>query len=378
MSAENLPQVSIIIPTYNEAQNLPLIVPRISAELERCGLRGEIIVVDDDSPDGTGGPVAEKLAQRYPLRALVRKGRRGLATAVLEGFSCARAEVLVVMDADGSHPPEKIGELVRPILQDQADIVVASRNLPGGGSDDWPWYRRLASRTAAFLARPLCPLSDPTSGFMAVRRSVLDGRELKPLGYKIVLEVVVRSPGARLAEIPFVFQNRQLGQSKFGLAEQWRYSRHLWRLYQYRFPEAGEFVRFCLVGLLGLLVDMAVVVALRETLALDARLCAVFGFLVAVSNNYIFNRYWTFPQGRRTPFFRGYVLFVSVCLLGLAARLLVTHLLIEFFVLDRGRWYIMTNFIGIVTATMINFLGAKYLALSPRRIVFRKEKGKDV
>ncbi len=366
--------VSVVLPTYNEAQNLPVLVPQILAELQRNGIRGEVIVVDDDSPDGTGSEVAPRLAAQYPVRLLLRKDVRGLATAVLEGFAASRATVCVVMDADGSHPPDKLGEMILPVLQGTADMTVGSRNLPGGGSENWPWHRRLVSGAAALLARRLSRLSDPTSGFMAIRRDLLDGLQLNPIGYKIVLEIAVKAGGANLREIPIVFHDRRRGKSKLGLGEQIRYLRHLSRLYDFKYPSAAEFLRFCLVGFSGLIVDMLAVVALRELSGLDTRACAVVGFLAAVTSNYFLNRYWTFRFARGVPLFSSYFKFVAVCSIGLVARLLVMHALIEFFLLDRGGWYVLTNFIGILTATVINFAGAKFLALSPKKLAFSKFK----
>ena len=114
--------LSVVVPTYNEVENIKVIVPRICQTLEKAGIRGEVIVVDDDSPDNTGS-VAEALADKYPVRVLIRKGDRGLATAVLAGFNMSTARVCAVMDSDGSHPVEKLPELVRPVLEDRAELV---------------------------------------------------------------------------------------------------------------------------------------------------------------------------------------------------------------------------------------------------------------
>jgi dolichol-phosphate mannosyltransferase len=361
--APNL-DVSVVVPTYNEAENVPVIVPRICEVLEKAGIRGEIIVVDDGSPDGTGR-VAQGLSDIYPVRVLVRSGERGLATAVVAGFGMSTARVCVVMDADGSHPAEKLPDMIRPILEDRADITVGSRNIEGGGAENWPWHRRVVSKTASLMAAGLCKLSDPTSGFMGVKRQLLAGLKLNPVGYKIVLETVVKSAPARVLEVPIVFMDRQLGQSKLGPGQQVNYIRHLYRLHQHRRPTLFEFFKFCLVGFSGIFVDMAVVIGLKELFHVDTRICAIFGFATAVTTNYLLNRYWSFARGRFAPVVRSYLVFVAVCCVGLAVRLGVIHLLIEYTMMDTGRWYILTNFIGIMVATAVNFTGSKLLAFRP-------------
>jgi dolichol-phosphate mannosyltransferase len=225
-------EVSIILPTYQEAENLPRIIPRILHTLSQSKIQAEVIVVDDDSPDGAS-EVACKLAEQYPVRVLVRTRERGLATAVMAGFKMAESKVCVVMDADGSHPVEKLPQMIIPILEDRADITVGSRYIAGGSPGDWPWYRILISKFAALLARGLTRLSDPTSGYMGIKKELLAKLDLNPIGWKIVLETVCKSPSARLVEIPIVFSDRELGKSKLGLREQWHYICHLYRLYKY-------------------------------------------------------------------------------------------------------------------------------------------------
>jgi len=228
------PTASVVLPTYNESESLPVVVPRICETLQGAGIETEVIVVDDGSPDGTAR-VAESLAGLYPVRLLSREHERGLATAVMAGFAISRAPVLVVMDADGSHPVEALPGMVEMIRNDRADIVAGSRHVPGGGSRDWPLVLRLKSRLAGAAALGLTPMTDPTTGFMAVRRETVEGLDLDPVGWKIVLEVVVKARGARLAEVPIIFADRELGSSKQSLRVAWLYLKHCFRLYRYRY-----------------------------------------------------------------------------------------------------------------------------------------------
>ncbi len=358
------PDVSVILPTYREAENLPIIIPEIASGLARLGIAGEIIVVDDDSPDDTG-EVARRLSARYPVRVLVRMGERGLATAVMAGFRASAAKVVVVMDADGSHSPEHLPAMVAPILGGEVDLTVGSRWVPGGGVEHWPWHRQFISRCAAQLSLGLTRLRDPTTGFMALRRDLLAGVTLNPVGWKIVLEVVVKMGEVRLREIPITFADRERGQSKMSLREQWNYLRHIVRLHGHVHPTWLELLRFCVVGLLGVFVDLATVALLKKAFALDTRLCAVGGFAVAVTSNYVLNRLWTFSAGRSTSLAR-YPVFVAVCLLGLLVRLGVIHLLIEYAGWDGPPWYLVTNLLGIAAATAVNFTGARHIVFSPR------------
>lgn len=348
--------VSVVVPTFNEAQNIAALGEEICRTLESAGMRGEVIVVDDDSPDGTGR-IAEELGERLPVRCIVRKGRRGLSSAVLEGFAASQARVCVVMDADGSHPVETLPALVRPVLEGTADITVGSRYVSGGGSDKWPLLRRAISRGAGWLARPLTVLRDTTSGFMAVRREILADLPLDPVGWKIVLEVAVKATSARILEVPIVFRDRRAGQSKLSARAQFEYLQHLWRLYAFRFAGLFRFARFCLVGLVGMMLDMAAVAALKETLGLDTRLCAIAGFCVAVTSNYLLNRAWTF-RDRSVRGIASYPAFVLVSLAGLGVRLGFMHLLIEGTSLDQGRGYLLVNFVGILAGTLVNFAGS--------------------
>ncbi len=220
---------AIVVPTYNERDNLGPLAQRIFAVLEREGV--ELLIVDDDSPDGTAD-VAHALAEQYPVRCLVRKAERGLATAVIAGFAHTEAALLVSMDADLSHPPEEIPALLESLGDPAVEMAIGSRFVPGGRVDlHWPLHRRLNSWVARMLARPLTRTKDMMAGFFAVRKAGLKLGALRPIGYKIALELIVRHGWTNVVEIPIAFADRQAGATKLNMAEQWRYLRHLARLY---------------------------------------------------------------------------------------------------------------------------------------------------
>lgn len=210
---------SVIVPTYNEAGSLPHLIPRLGAALR--GREWELVVVDDGSPDGTAD-LAEGMAPEQPVRVVRRGAKAGLASAVVAGFAAARGDTLVVMDADLSHPPEVVPELLAA-LDAGADLAIGSRYVKGGGAMDWPMTRRVVSRAACIMGNVFVPVRDSTSGFFAMRRSVVDGVKLNPIGFKIGFEVMARGRYSKAIEVPYVFRDRELGKSKFGRREVGQY-----------------------------------------------------------------------------------------------------------------------------------------------------------
>jgi len=223
--------LSIIVPTYNEAENVRELIERVEASLK--GLDFEVVVVDDSSPDGTA-EVAEEFGKAYGNVRVVRRPKKmGVASAVLDGMKAAKHELIAVMDADLQHPPELLPKLLEKAMEGY-DIVVASRYVEGGGIEEWGFWRRLISRGATLLAHTLLPktrgVKDPMSGFFVFRRKVVEGVELNPIGYKLLLEVLVRGRYESVAEVPYVFKARRRGRSKLGLKEIFDYVIFLFKL----------------------------------------------------------------------------------------------------------------------------------------------------
>ncbi|HWB20252.1 MAG TPA: polyprenol monophosphomannose synthase [Phycisphaerales bacterium] len=227
--------VSVVIPTYKEADNLPHIVPQVSRALAGAKLVHEIILVDDNSQDGSDA-IASTLALDFPVRFLCRTTERGLSSAVIHGFKHAVGDVVVCMDADLSHPPDKLPELVHAILTDHADFALGSRYVKGGSTDaQWTLFRHLNSRVATLMARPLTSIRDPMSGFFALKRDrFLAASDLNPIGYKIGLELLVKTGSRNVREVPIHFADRTRGKSKLSARQQWMYVLHLRRLMWYK------------------------------------------------------------------------------------------------------------------------------------------------
>ena len=212
------PTLALVVPTYNERDRLADLVSTIFDVYAKAGIDGELVIVDDNSPDGTG-PLADELALRYPITVLHRPGKLGLGTAVIDGFNAAHAEIAGVIDADLSHPPDLVPRMLRVMQDSGADIVIGSRYVRGGGTSNWELSRLLMSRFACLLARGLTPVRDVTSGFFLIRRDLARGVTISAGGFKICLELLIRSAPKLVVEVPYVFKGRTAGQSKMNLKE---------------------------------------------------------------------------------------------------------------------------------------------------------------
>jgi dolichol-phosphate mannosyltransferase len=258
------PQISVIVPAINEAENFPALAEQTAAAL--AGRSWEMLIVDDASTDDTVA-VCARLAEKYPIH-LLRRPRLpdGLGGAVLHGFAHAKGEYLVVMDADLQHPPAKLPDLLRPLEEKQADFVMGSRYVPGGGTAEaWTLARKINSRVATLLAAPFSgPVSDPMSGFFALERSTYArAKRLVPLGYKIGLELMCKCRVQRVREIPIDFGTRTKGQSKLSARQQFRYLEHLSRLYDFKYPRLSSVLKFLVVTFVGYCMGICLFAGLR-------------------------------------------------------------------------------------------------------------------
>jgi dolichol-phosphate mannosyltransferase len=228
--------VAIIVPTLNEADNVAPLVAQIGANALAIS---EIVFVDDGSTDGTRERIGV-LSSRHRVRLVQRDfGARGLAGAIMAGAESTAAEVLVVMDADLSHPPDKIPALLQPILNGEADLVIGSRYIAGGATPGWPFWRRAISRTASALAYPLTGVRDSMCGFFAIKRECLLQLATAATGFKIAFETIARGgKKMRVREVPIVFRDRVFGKSKMSPAEVMRFGLCWWGAMTRRHPSA--------------------------------------------------------------------------------------------------------------------------------------------
>ena len=229
---------SLVVPTYNEAGGIERLLRATTDVFRQHDLDGEIIVVDDNSPDGTGA-IVDRLASELPVRCLHRPGKLGLSSGVIDGWKFARPEskALGAMDADFSHDINILPMMVAALQSGEYGLAIGSRYVKGGGISNWPKRRIITSRVACALGRPLTSVKDLTSGYFLVKREALEGVTLDPIGFKIGLEVIAKAHYGRAIEIPYVFTDRIVGESKLNQSEIFNYLKQLRKLYTSRlFP----------------------------------------------------------------------------------------------------------------------------------------------
>lgn len=236
---------SLVVPTYNESANIRGLLDELGLALN--GLDYEIVVVDDDSPDRTW-ELADRYSADHPrVRVIRRTTERGLATAVIAGWRAAKGRYLAVIDGDGQHPPEAIRRIFDRMAAGDVDLVAGTRKSSGGSTGEWNLWRVFVSWVATMMAKVLFPirlqgLGDPMGGMFCMRREVVRGKVLSPIGYKIMLEAIIRGRPARMEEVPYTFLERKAGASKMGMKEIFRYLVHLLRMRFLPAPKAGMMV----------------------------------------------------------------------------------------------------------------------------------------
>lgn len=234
---ENSKLISVLIPTLNEAENIQEILCQVIAELEKTNVSFEVIVIDDSSIDGTADLAQKTLGAKG--KVLRRNAPRSLSLSIVDGIKEAAGEYILVMDADGSHPA-KITPSFIDAINDGYDLIVGSRYIPGGGTENFPINRKIISRFACFLGRSVTSIKDNTSGYFCVKKSALDGIELKPYGFKIGLEIFVKANFKKTKEIPYIFANRKKGKSKLDKNITFSYLHHLFCLLNYKLKNAHK------------------------------------------------------------------------------------------------------------------------------------------
>ena len=350
------PAVSIIVPTYKEVANIPLLTGRVGAAMQQAGWDYELIIVDDNSGDGTVEACQELADQGHPIHLYVRTTERGLSSAVIHGLQRARGAILACMDADLSHPPEALPAMLEQVRTGGAEFVIGSRYVPGASTDEhWGLLRWLNSKVATLMARPFTSARDPMAGFFAMPREVFErAKQLNPIGYKIGLELIVKGHVRRLAEVPIHFADRRFGQSKLSLREQLNYLRHLKRLADHKYGALSELAQFCLVGATGTLVNLAVVSVLLWA-GLRFWLASALAIWLSMTTNFYLNRRLTFSFSRRHSPWWPYLKFVASCSVGAVINWgLAVGLVAHVAVFERHK--VLAQLLGIVAGTLFNFV----------------------
>lgn len=358
--------ISIIVPTYKENANIPSMIERVRQLKEAHAIELELIFMDDKSRDGSVETV--EAAGLDWVRIVERDGERGLSPAVIDGFRLARNPVLICMDCDLSHPPEKIPHLVLALSSGQ-QFVIGSRYVPGASTDDdWGVLRWLNSRIATLMARPLTSARDPMSGFFALRRADFENaQDLNPVGYKIGLELIVKCGFENVAEVPIHFADRVHGESKLTLREQLKYIKHIRRLYIHEFGNAMHFMQFLVVGASGTVVNLLVLFALLK-MGLSEPVSLAGGICVSLITNFLLNRRFTFSYARDRNPWAQFAGFLGASLVGMLVNYAVALFLVSSVLQDAPSSVYIAALAGIASGMLFNFLGNRYLVFRKRYI----------
>lgn len=360
-----MPQLSVISPAYHERANIRPLVRAIAAAMGET--RWELIVVDDDSGDGTVDEVFAVAQEGYPVRCICRIGRRGLASAVVEGALAASAPVIAVIDADLQHDERLLPQMLALIAEGDSDLVVGSRHVEGGGVGDWSKDRQAMSGFATWCANLVLGtgISDPMSGFFAIRRDVFHAcvHDLSQQGYKILLDIVSSAPRElKIAEIPYVFRNRTQGESKVDLMIMLEF---LFLLIEKvtRGLIPPRFVLFSAVGGLGLGFHL-LVLQLLKSIGATFLVAQSVATISAMTLNYIVNNSVTYRSQRLrgARFLLGYLVFCVVCSIGGIANIGVADLVLA----DDGNWA-LAGVAGALMSAVFNFGVATQFVWTQRR-----------
>lgn len=376
------PQVSIILPTYNESQNIVDILKSIHENIPK-GIHTETIVVDDNSPDGTGKIVEDyissfkKIAENT-IDIIHRKAKEGLSSAILNGIQNAKGETIVIMDSDFSHPPQIIPKMIDAFKQYQCDLVVASRYITGGNIQGWTTKRKLMSKIATIIAKKGLGVKtkDPMSGFFAFKKNIIKELNFDALGYKFLLELLVKTKGINVKEIPYTFENRKFGSSKLDSLTVIDYFKSVWKLYKngklkntteqrnsVRF--LSKAARFFTVGASGLVVNYVISTlftsGLTELWYLHAN---IFGIIASISTNFILNKVWTFEDRdfSRKKLLTQYGKFSLFSSLGALVQLGMVYWLVDF----NDVTHPIALILAIGTAAFSNFILNKKLTFKEK------------
>ena len=322
-----LPPCTVVVPTFEEAVNIPGLVSELDSLRSSTGLQLNLLIMDDDSQDGTSAVVG-KLCKPW-VRLVTRRGGRGLSQAVLEGIELAQNRHIVVMDGDLSHPAEVIPAMLMA-LENNYDFAIGSRYISGATTDlSWGLFRWLNSKVATLLAYPLSDVTDPMSGFFALTKETFEcAPYLNPVGYKVGLELLVKCTCNKVKELPIHFSKRVFGKSKLTLKQQLLYLQHLRRLYLFKYAEHSHLAQFLIVGGTGVIVNLMALTCLN-VIGASPQLAIAGGIGVSFISNFLLNNRFTFSYTTDQSLLKKGFGFVAACSLGAAMNFLTAITLLE-------------------------------------------------
>ncbi len=393
LSNSNIVTFSIIIPTYNESENILRLITEIEKNLPTSDLT-EIIIVDDNSPDGTGNLVENYINQQNHANQKVSRTRtrncmvkvvhrtvkNGLIPAIMDGVKQSSGRNVIIMDADFSHPPEVIPKMMQELKMNPNSIIIGSRYVEGGKVIGWPKKRKILSTGASFLARfglSVKRVKDPMSGLFALPREFIENISIDTKGYKILLEILVKNKEIPTKEIPYTFTDRRSGKSKMDKGVILNYAEAIWQLYRHG-QKSGQVTineklnersvlflskvgRYYTVGISGLIINYIISFLLANDVANSIRLlsnvwyleASIIGAAISATSNFFFNKYWTFEdrQFEVGSTARQYISFIGMSAIGLIIQIAILYFMVENFVPYR-----ISLIVAIAVATTINFI----------------------
>jgi len=351
------PDLSVIIPTYNEEENIQDTIQKISHTLRLTSTLFEIVVVDDSSTDKTQQIVIDLIARRYPVVLITRTKSPGLSQSVLEGIARAQGSVVVVTDADLSHDITLIPSMYNEIKNNNTDIVIGSRYMKGGGIEDWPIKRRIISWGATFLSRILFPeITDPVSGFFAIKKDlVIHTPHITPRGYKILLEFLGKCRWHTFKEIPYTFQNRKLGNSKLKTTTIIDFIKQLISISIFpgrAWDEVRKIIKFGIVGLIGVATNMICLSVFKEIFNTPLIYASFLAIEISIITNFLMNDNFTFKGMKcEKSFLHRMFSYNSICIGSMIINIAVLMALSSI-----GINYLIGDAVGILIGYIWNFL----------------------
>lgn len=353
-------ELTVVVPTFNEAANVAPLIAKLDEAL--AGMSWEAVFVDDNSPDGTSDAVREIARSDRRIRVIQRVGRRGLASAVVEGMLGSAAPVIAVIDGDMQHDEAVLPRLYEAIAQDGHDLAIGTRYTEGGSTGEWDKSRVLISRFATWVAHILLKndVKDPMSGFFAVRREIFMEAlpRLSMVGFKILLDMVASIPRRlRIAEIPYTFRSRVAGESKLDSKVAQEFGALLLeKVFGHIVPV--RFLMFAAVGALGLVVHLTVLGVLVRFIGVDFAVGQALAVFTAMTFNYVLNNSFTYRDMRLrgARFVRGLISFYAVCLIGAIGNIGVGELIYRM----HYRWW-LAGLAGAIVGVVWNYAASSVL-----------------
>jgi dolichol-phosphate mannosyltransferase len=359
--------LTIVPPTFNEKGNVKPLLNAIEKTFKNRKVNYEVLFVDDSS-DETPEVIQKEIKNRKNMNIRMihrpKERRTGLATAFIEGFEDAKGEYICCIDSDLQHPPEKIYDLYQKAIEDGAEIVFGTRYTKGGSAEGlgslktfYGIYRRAVSMGLKYFTQiifiPTRQTSDPLGGFFLLKKNILKGAKLYPRGFKISVEVLMRTKHNKVSEVPYKFLARENDDSKATIKQGMEFFKHLWNIFT-TIPEAARFLKFCIVGGSGVFVNLGTLFVLVEFFHFGKTTGWALAVILSIFTNYFLNSIFTYGDKKsetRNESMRRVLFYYLISFFTMFFNFLVYQSLLNF-----GVYYLLGAFAGILAATILNFI----------------------